>query len=272
MRSLYVDDSGSWNVQATMQLSSKVKTRQSDGGFNTRKWTSNSSELVEEIQKSSTFSTSDVPNGNESPRKQATRNKGTAVESNQHVLGQCWDTHSDQLKIDFTKILAGVKLSDVTKRDVLSTTAKFYDPLGLISPIVLMFKLFFQQLCQPELGWDEILNQDITRTWESMINSFKGAKEHSLNRCYCKDLCPEITRFLQESKESWPTQPIKELEDDLDCTQELKSNCLKPTITLVHVESQPKHNLKQLIDPSRYSRIVTLLRVTAYVLRFVRNL
>ena len=287
-----------------------------------------------------------------------------------------------------------------------------------------MFKLFFQQLCQPELGWDEILNQDMTRTWQSMINSLKGAKEHSLDRCYCKDLCPEGTksielhafgdasetsygacvylrcehgtdvhsnliasktrvtpktkltiprlellsrlvaarllnsvkeaiegvlkidsctlwtdsttalqwirntqkdykvwvqnrvteirkltstgtwrycptqdnpadvasrgalavqlfnddkwwhgpRFLQESKESWPTQPIKELEDDLDCTQELKSNCLKPTITLVNVESQPEHNLEQLIDPSRYSRIVTLLRITAYVLRFVRNL
>jgi hypothetical protein len=39
MRSLYVDDfaSGSWNVQTALQLSTKVKTRLSDGGFNMRK-------------------------------------------------------------------------------------------------------------------------------------------------------------------------------------------------------------------------------------------
>ena len=53
MRSLYVDDfaSGSWNVQTVLQLSTKVKTRLSDGGFNMRKWTSNSKELMEELRK-----------------------------------------------------------------------------------------------------------------------------------------------------------------------------------------------------------------------------
>ena len=41
MRSLYVDDfaSGSRYVRSAFQLSTKVKTRLSDGGFNMRKWT-----------------------------------------------------------------------------------------------------------------------------------------------------------------------------------------------------------------------------------------
>ena len=48
LRSLYVDDfaSGSRDVKSALQLSTKVKTRLTDGGFNMRKWTSNSQELV----------------------------------------------------------------------------------------------------------------------------------------------------------------------------------------------------------------------------------
>ena len=40
MRSLYVDDfaSGSRAVESALQLSTKVKTRLSDRGFNMRKW------------------------------------------------------------------------------------------------------------------------------------------------------------------------------------------------------------------------------------------
>ena len=38
------------------------------------------------------------------------------------------------------------------------------------------------------------------------------------------------------------------------------------------VESQPEFDLEQFIEPSRYNRIGTISRVTAYVLKFVRNL
>jgi hypothetical protein len=118
-------------------------------------------------------------------------------ESNTRVLGQIWNTSTDQLKIDLTKVLDDVSPKDVTKRIILSTTAKFYDPLGLISPIVLMFKLLFQQLCKSDLSWDEILNEDMTRRWQLMINSLKDANDFSLNRCYCKELCLDETKSVQ---------------------------------------------------------------------------
>ena len=78
--------------------------------------------------------------------------------------------------------------------------------------------------------------------------------------------------FLVNPEESWPVQPIKEPEKGSDYYQELKSNQPKPTAALVSVERKPEFDLEQLIDPSRYSRIGTILRVTAYVLRFVRNI
>ena len=78
--------------------------------------------------------------------------------------------------------------------------------------------------------------------------------------------------FLQNPEELWPVLPIKEPENSPDYCEELKSNIPKRTATLVSVGIKPEFDLEQLIDPSRYSKIGTILRVTAYILRFVCNL
>ena len=62
------------------------------------------------------------------------------------VLGQGWDCQSDKLIINLSNILSSVETDIVTKRSVLSLSARFYDPLGLISPIVLTFKQLFQEV------------------------------------------------------------------------------------------------------------------------------
>ena len=43
----------------------------------------------------------------------------------------------------------------VTKQNILSVLAAVYDPLGLISPIVVVMKLIFQQLCIEMVEWNE---------------------------------------------------------------------------------------------------------------------
>lgn len=45
----------------------------------------------------------------------------------------------------------------VTNPLILSTTAKFYDPLGLLSPAIVPLKCMFQELCEARLGWDAFL-------------------------------------------------------------------------------------------------------------------
>ncbi len=126
-----------------------MKTRLSDGGFNMRKWTSNSKELMEELRKDATkFGMEPVTRDGNPTSSEGTYVNDIMPESNHKLLGQTWNTTTDVLTIDLTKILTGVNADVVTKRIILSTTAKFYDPLGFISPVVLMFKLFFQQLCK----------------------------------------------------------------------------------------------------------------------------
>ena len=40
-----------------------------------------------------------------------------------------------------------------TKRNVVGVTAKFYNPMGFLSPIIKEFKMFFQDLCRAKPDW-----------------------------------------------------------------------------------------------------------------------
>ena len=44
-----------------------------------------------------------------------------------------------------------------------------YDPLRLLSPITLKYKLILQQLVQTGIGWDEPLPADIPKTAKSVL-------------------------------------------------------------------------------------------------------
>ena len=53
----------------------------------------------------------------------------------------------------------------ITKRTILSEVSKFFYPLGLISPVILVAKLFLQTLWQEKLHWDESLPQNLYSQW-----------------------------------------------------------------------------------------------------------
>jgi hypothetical protein len=72
--------------------------------------------------------------------------------------------------------------------------------------------------------------------------------------------------FLVKSIEQWPSQPGHYQEDD----SELKSPRNSVSTSTVNVTKIP--SIMELMDASKYSSIGKLLRVTAYVLRFIYNL
>ena len=47
-----------------------------------------------------------------------------------------------------------------TKRNVVSMSAIFFDPLGIMSPVNVQFNIFFQTLCKSKVDWDEPLPSD----------------------------------------------------------------------------------------------------------------
>ena len=72
----------------------------------------------------------------------------------------------------------------ITKRIILNIASRFYDPVGLISPIVLPFKLILQELCQKALRWDDPVDENICSKWKALVRHLREVGTISLKRCY----------------------------------------------------------------------------------------
>ena len=77
------------------------------------------------------------------------------------VLGVTWDNKADTLISDFLDLIKEAKLLKPTKRNVLKILSSFYDPMGLIQPIIIGLKILMQNICKEKLGWDIMLSQKL---------------------------------------------------------------------------------------------------------------
>jgi hypothetical protein len=71
--------------------------------------------------------------------------EGQEIQETTQALGIDWNTESDKLSVDPRDILDEAIQGPVTKRQLLQTTARFYDPLGLFSPVSAVGKILFQK-------------------------------------------------------------------------------------------------------------------------------
>ena len=68
------------------------------------------------------------------------------------VLGVRWNVDEDQLVFDMQKPLITAIVESLTKRHIVSTVSKFYNPLGILSPIIIKMKLLLQEICLTRTG------------------------------------------------------------------------------------------------------------------------
>ncbi|KAF8768309.1 hypothetical protein HNY73_021144 [Argiope bruennichi] len=127
---LYVDDLyfGSDSVMEAFALSSDAVTILRSGGFNLRKLRYNNSEL------------------------RALWIKNGFCESEEgfelKVLGLNWNPDKDVLSLEVKSLVDSLGGLNNTKRCVLQTAARIFDPVGLIVPFVVRIKCFLQEICE----------------------------------------------------------------------------------------------------------------------------
>ena len=184
-KSLYVDNllSGGSSDSHTFEIYKQSKEIMSEGGFNLRKWNTNSPVLQESINKckihqdSPTQSEKKVTIEDESYIKSTTGRNNLSNEKSVKVLGSNWNTHSDELFFDFEDLITYTKSLPITKQALLKLSAKIFDPLGFLSPFTIRLKVMFQILCCEKIDWDEELHGDS----HDMFNSFVTDLQHLSN-------------------------------------------------------------------------------------------
>ena len=94
-----------------------------------------------------------------------------------------------------------------TKRSILKISAKIFDPIGLISPITVNFKMWFQELCSSKVDWDVILSGSWLKKWNFLQSEVRALSELRVPRCYFvtelgKPVSHEIHGFSDSSEKA----------------------------------------------------------------------
>ncbi|XP_054723403.1 uncharacterized protein LOC129233400 [Uloborus diversus] len=85
------------------------------------------------------------------------------------TLGLLWKSQNDVFAFN----LSCEDQPKVTKRTVLSKTARIFDPLGLLGPIVTKAKIILHRLWKLKVDWDESLPKKETEEWLRFIHALK---------------------------------------------------------------------------------------------------
>ena len=159
---LYVDNivSGCETQTQTVEYFHRARDIMSSARFNLRAWVSNSQELSTTTQQHK-IADSSIP---------------------ANVLGIHWNTTTDKLSLIPKEMASMMTLT--TKREVLQGSSKIFDPMGLTSPVTIRSKLLMQKLWQRHTEWDEPLDNELHREWQTIVEDIKQLPHFTINRSY----------------------------------------------------------------------------------------
>ena len=188
-KSLYVDDfvSGAENEQKASEVSSNAKLIMQRGAFNLRKWNTNSSNLKKTFSEECSQKSTGLKPVTEEDESYAKTVTGTTIKTNSNtvkVLGSIWNTASDTLEFNFFDLVNEAKSLPPTKRSLLKISAKIFDPLGLLSPFTIKWKVLFQLLCNENVEWDDELSDEHLEKWNLLILDLQSLNNVCVPRCY----------------------------------------------------------------------------------------
>ncbi|XP_012230246.2 uncharacterized protein [Linepithema humile] len=153
----YVDDIlfGAGEIDTANAMRLQLVNMLAAGGFSLRKWASNAVELLE-----------DVP----SKDRAVKMDYSLEEDNNIKVLGIAWSPRDDA----FSFHISLPPRSAATKRSILSTTARIFDPLGWATPVVIIAKILMQELWIRSCDWDDQLPADLSERWEAYRDSLQS--------------------------------------------------------------------------------------------------
>ena len=148
-RSLYVDDliGGGETPAKALHLKETSQTIFGEANFELHKWHSNDPDLE-------TTSTSTLDQQQSYAKEQLGVQQGETK-----LLGLPWKKGEDIIAVKVSQ-----QKAEPTRRGILGTLARIYDPLGLVSPISVAGKLY-RDVCEIQKCWDKQLPTPVLNKW-----------------------------------------------------------------------------------------------------------
>ncbi|XP_068724219.1 uncharacterized protein [Montipora capricornis] len=194
--------SGERNLERCLLLYEKSKKCLSPGGFNLWKWISNSPQLLELIREDRTRTKENCPEtqpvveDTETYVRVAVRHLEQLDMKNEYkVLGLNWNCVFDEFIFKFEALLRLAENLETTRRSLLKITSSFFDPLGILSPVLVQMKLLFQMLCQGNIAWDAPLPEPVRRQWKGWLQDLREVEQIMIPRCLYDGVEEVVTSY-----------------------------------------------------------------------------
>ncbi|KAK3752266.1 hypothetical protein QZH41_002643 [Actinostola sp. cb2023] len=149
----YVDDIAGSKLQESeaKQVTKDIDTILAKGQFEIKAWHSNHKDI-------------DQSDGEESV----------------DLLGHRWDKKHDTFSFKKNEIVS--RHEHLTKRNCLAILAQLWDPLGLVSPVTVKFRIDLQELWSSGFVWDEILPESVQQRWMESLKSMNDLLSFNFDR------------------------------------------------------------------------------------------
>ena len=152
-REVYVDDilSGGYSLPETIQKQSDLRKALGSAGFPLKKLTANHKSLLSNL-----------------PREDLLDEEFLLIDTSSitKTLGVRWNALEDCFSYSVQQMPVP---ESVTKRQMLSVVAKLYDPQGWIGPVVIIAKIFLQEIWELKTEWDERVPEGILSRWVTFL-------------------------------------------------------------------------------------------------------
>ncbi|XP_055542828.1 uncharacterized protein LOC129728416 [Wyeomyia smithii] len=158
----YIDDilSGAETVDDAIHLKNELIAMFESGRFDLHKWCSNSSSFLEQL-----------------PDAKIEQKLLVGEKHAVKTLGIIWKPDEDVFMFNISSATQATR--ETSKRAILSEISKFYDPIGLAGPVILIAKLIMQSLWKKNVKWDECVDEEELRKWlnyKSQLEQLRDVK------------------------------------------------------------------------------------------------
>jgi len=170
---LLVDNllTGAETVAEALQRKSEITEVLRRGQFSLQKWASNHPEVL----------------GSLLPSEKEDYSLDITYDESIKTIGLFWHPTSDTFGV---KIVSSTPSSTATKREVLSFTARIFDPLSWLAPVTITPKIFLQTLWKEKLGWDDPIPTPLFNTWRRYCAELDLLKAFRIKRCISSTSSP----------------------------------------------------------------------------------
>ena len=164
-------------IQEAIGIVRDLRLVLSRGGFNLTKWISNSPEILK-----------NVPPDHRALSPDEIRHPS----KDQKVLGVDWKLSTDELEFSPTKLVSHFQTKP-TQRSLLRATSSVFDPLGIVAPVIIRFRIIQQNIWRTGLKWDDEISPAVLPEFFDTIAELQELSAVAIPRRFFPDKYHDIT-------------------------------------------------------------------------------